>query len=481
MHVTPQEVVVHAPTCHAAETQGVDLVMRRMQNALVARGLVTTRVLAPPQDLTTGTLRLALVRGRMRAVRFTPDSGARATAFNAVSLSPGDLINLRDIEQSLENFRRVPTVEATIDIIPAEPGPGQAPAQAGDSDLMVRWNQSFPARVQLSADDSGTRATGRYQGSSTLYLDDPLQLNDLLSFTLQRDLGGGDAGSRGARGQAMNYSLPLGHWLVGLSASHNRYHQSVAGATQDIVYSGASSQGDIRLSRVVYRDAVRKTTMSLRGWLRKAYNFIDDTEVEVQRRRTAGWELGVTHRDVIGPAGADLGLTWRRGTGAWGALPAPEEDLGQGSSRPGILSAEATLAAPLTLGAQRLRWNTGWRAQWSHTPVVPQDRFTIGGRYTVRGFDGESVLSAQRGWLLRNELAWICGSSAEVFLGLDHGEVGGAGVERLVGRRLTGAVAGLRGMAGPASYEVFVGGPVRRPEGFRASSRVTGVSLSAAF
>ena len=44
-------------------TQGVDLVMRRMQNALVARGLVTTRVLAPPQDLSTGELRMGLVPG----------------------------------------------------------------------------------------------------------------------------------------------------------------------------------------------------------------------------------------------------------------------------------------------------------------------------------------------------------------------------------------------------------------------------------
>lgn len=466
-------------------TQGVDLVMRRLQNALVARGFVTTRVLAPPQDLSTGTLRLALVAGRVRAIRFTPDSGVGASAaraITAVPVLPGDLLNLRDIEQALENLRRVPRVDAGIDIVPAQPAEGEAPALAGDSDLLIRWHPSAPARLLLSADDAGTRATGKHQGTATLLLDDPLGMNDLLSFTMQHDLGGGDAGERGTRGQAFSYSVPWGYWLFGVNGGRNRYHQTVAGATQRYTYSGTSSQGDLRVSRLVYRDATRKTTLSLRGWMRSSHNFIEDTEVEVQRRRTAGWELGANHRDAAGNAAIDLGLAWRRGTGAWGAVAAPEEDLNEGDSRAGILAGDAAVQAPFTVAGMRLRWSTSGRAQWSRKPLVPQDRFTIGGRYTVRGFDGESVLSAQRGWLLRNELAWMSAlDGMELFAGLDHGEVGGAGAEQLVGRRLTGAVLGLRGARGPASYEIFIGGPVRKPDGFRAPGRVTGFSMTAAF
>ncbi len=37
-------------------------------------------------------------------------------------------------------------------------------------------------------------------------------------------------------------------------------------------------------------------------------------------------------------------------------------------------------------------------------PLITQDRFSIGGRYTVRGFDGETTLIGERGWLLRNDL-----------------------------------------------------------------------------
>lgn len=49
---------------------GVSTVMRRIQNAVVERGYVTTRVLASPQDLTQGQLTLTVVPGRIRAVRF---------------------------------------------------------------------------------------------------------------------------------------------------------------------------------------------------------------------------------------------------------------------------------------------------------------------------------------------------------------------------------------------------------------------------
>lgn len=453
---------------------GIGVAMRRIQNAVIARGFVTTRVLAPAQDLTRGELKLTVIAGRVGVVRPAAGSDPRATLRNAVPAATGDLLNLRAIEQGLENLRRVPTADADIVIEPA--------AEPGESDLVVAWRQGVPMRLALSVDDAGTRATGRYQGAATLSVDHVLALNDLFYLTLLHDLGGGDTGERGTRGHVLHYSLPLGWWLASATSSRNRYHQAVAGASQTYIYSGDSENGDLRLSRVVWRDAVRRTTLSLRGWWRVSRNFIDDTEVEVQRRRTAGWELGAGHRQHLGLSTLDLALAWRRGTGARGALPAPEDAFGEGASRPRITTAEASHTAPLAFGAQRLRLYTAWRAQWGRTPLVPQDRFAIGGRYTVRGFDGERVLSAQRGWLLRNDLAWILGASGqELFLGLDHGEVGGAGSQQLAGTRLTGAVLGLRGAFGPVTYEVFAGGPLREPSGFHSPGSVAGFSLAASF
>ena len=44
---------------------------------------------------------------------------------------------------------------------------------------MVKYVQAKKWRLTLSLDDSGTKATGRYQAGATVSLDNPFGLNDL--------------------------------------------------------------------------------------------------------------------------------------------------------------------------------------------------------------------------------------------------------------------------------------------------------------
>lgn len=456
-------------------TAGINLTMKRVQNAIVARGYVTTRVLAAPQDLKQGTLALTVIPGRIRAVRFTEDSNPRATKWNAVPAVAGDILNLRDIEQGLENFKRVPTADADIQIAPAE-GPDAKP---GESDLVIAWKQGLPFRVNLSADDSGSKYTGKYQGSVTVSYDDWWTLNDLFYVSFNHDLGGGYSGSKGTRGYTIHYEVPYDYWLLGFTTSNYDYHQSVAGANQTYIYSGTSENSEVRLSRLFYRDAVRKTSAYVRAWLRSSSNAIDDTEVLVQRRRMAGWEFGLNHREFIGVATLDANVAYRKGTGMLSSLPAPEEAFDEGTSRPSIITADAQLTVPFSLASQRLRYTTAWRGQWNRTPLVPQDRFSIGGRYTVRGFDGENTLIGDRGWLVRNDLGWTVGNTGqELYLGVDYGEVGGQSSRFLIGQHLAGAVIGLRGGYKGMFWDVFVGTPLSKPEGFRTGSTTAGFNVS---
>ncbi|WP_170855517.1 ShlB/FhaC/HecB family hemolysin secretion/activation protein [Variovorax sp. CF079] len=454
-------------------TEGVNIVLTRLQQAAVARGYVTTRVLAAPQDLSQGTLTLTLIPGRIAAIRKASGSDARTSLHNAIPARPGEPLNLRDIEQGLENLKRAPTAEADIQI---EPSKAEG-ARPGDSDLVVKYSQRFRLRTTLSLDDGGTKATGKTQAGATVAWDNPLGLNDLFYVSANHDAF--NHSGQGTSGQTVHYSVPYGYWLFGATASQNRYHQTVQGADQDYVYAGESGNAELKLSRLIYRDQRRKTTLGLRGFRRSARNFINDTEIEVQRRVTGGWELGLAHREFIGQATLDANLAYRRGTGAFGALPAPEEAFGEGTSRFRLLSAELGLNLPFELGAQKLRYAGLWRGQWNRTPLTPQDRFSIGGRYTVRGFDGEASLMGERGWLLRNDIGWALGASgAELYVGIDYGRVGGLSTEQLAGRHLSGGVIGLRGAVKGLNYDLFVGAPISKPEGYRTARTTAGFNLN---
>lgn len=458
--------------------QGLNQALDLVQNKIISRGYVTTRVLLPQQNIASGQVILTVIPGRVDQIQFAEGTSKRAHKFNTLPVKSGDVLNIRDIEQGLENFKRVPTVEADFKIQPS--ANNTAP---GYSDLILAWQQSKPYRLHLGIDDAGSKSTGKYQGTATLSLDHLLTLNDLFYVSYNHDLGGGDSGKRGTDGYYISYSIPFGYWLLSSSYSSSNYHQTVAGVNQSYNYSGESQLVNLDLSRVLYRDAQRKTTASFGGWYRTSRNFIEDVEVEVQRRKTSGWKASLDHTEYLSNATINANVTYKRGTAAFDALAAPEEDFGEAFSRVGVLQANASLQVPFRVGQQSLQYLAEWRMQSSNKPLTAQDRFSIGNRYTVRGFDGEQSLIGDQGFLVRNELSGsIMSKPHQWYAGIDYAEVGGRSTREpnpLVGTQLMGGVVGLRGqLIKGVSYDVFVGAPIDKPKYFVTDDVTTGFSLN---
>ena len=167
--------------------QAINRIMTLAQNAVIGRGYTTTRILAAPQDLKSGRLELTVIAGKISSIRVElankeTTHAERISAFqNEFPTAAGDILNLRNLEQGLENLKRIPSAEADIRI---EPG-----AQPNESDVVIVWRQRLlPFRLSIGADDSGSKATGKYQGNITLSLDNPLGLSDLFYVSYGRDL-----------------------------------------------------------------------------------------------------------------------------------------------------------------------------------------------------------------------------------------------------------------------------------------------------
>lgn len=460
---------------HCSAAGNIQRIIERLQNVLVAQGYVTARVLMPAQDLKTGVLTVTIVPGRIQTIRLENATGQHAMLRNAFPLQTGRLLNLRHIEQGLENLRHPPSADVDIQIIPAQDN-----QQPGYSDLVVHYRRSKPYRIMVNLDNGGSKSTGQYQGSFTFSYDHLLHLNDLFYFSHHRDLGGGEPGKRGSQGSTAYFAIPWGWWKLNLGYSGSDYIQSVAGASQDYLYRGTSQQAHVQLSRVVWRNSRHKLRIQGKAFLRRSSNYIDDTEVQVQRRRTAGWEVGMEHRTYIRQSVIDASLSYQRGTGAWGAVAAPEQNFGEGTARYKTIQADLRLHIPWNVGHLPLHYSGQWRGQFNHTPLTPNERFSIGGRYTVRGFDGEHSLMGDRGWLLRNELA-LGQSGQQIYLAIDHGRVDGPSAQWLSGHSLAGAAVGAKGNLKGVAYDVFVGKPLHRPDGFQTANAHIGFNLNYQF
>lgn len=449
--------------------RGVNVVMRRVQNRIVEAGYVTTRVVASPQDLRSGRLELTVVPGTVGIVKLSEDSGRHVWLRQTLPLRKGKHLNIRDVEQGLENLRRVPTVRTDIKL-----APGDAP---GVSDLIIKRTQSRPFRLTVGVDDSGSEYTGKYQGYATLSLDNVLGLSDLFYASVNRNMETGQ--DYGTNGYSFHYSIPWGYWQLAANSSYYQYHQVVAGQFVDYEYSGESQTTTLELSRIVHRTSISKTTLAAAGFFTTSKNYMDDTELEIQRRRMAGWEFGVSHRQHIGKTVLDADVRFRHGTGALSALPAPEEEVDEGTSRPSILTMNIRWQIPFKLGPLQFRYTPQWCQQFAFTKLIARDRFTIGGRYSVRGYTGDMTLSADNGFTFRNDLALALGRTGqEVYVGADFGRVWGPFSDYLLGQTLSGGALGLRGGYKGFSYDVFVSRPLNKPDRFPGERWVLGFSAS---
>ena len=462
--------------------QGINAIFTAMQNGIIEDGYVSTRVLVAPQDLSGGKLVYTLIPGKVNQLKHTNEQN-KTSLLNAMPLEKDELLNLRDIEQGLENLRRVPTAKALMQITPSN--------KLGYSDILIDYSQAIPFRVTFSVDDAGSKSTGRIQGGTTIAWDNPLGLNDIFYFGFTRDLADREVThldsqtqEGGSNNRVIHYSIPWRYWLLSFNESKYNYEQKVAGASQIYTYSGKVLSRDIALSRVLYRDGTSKFSMTLKGWERFSNNFIDDAEITVQRRKTAGYEVGIDYRKYYDRNVLDLRAYFKKGTGARGALRAPEEAFGEGTSRMEIYTLGASFFAPFAAYEKNFAYISSLKFQYNGTQLTPQDKLAIGGRYTVRGFDGEYTLSGNKGWISRNELEWSYLPAHKFYFALDAGHVSRESTDSEVSKMLIGSALGLRGTFkkwGSLNYDLFLGTPIKKPDFLPGNDIVGGFSVIYSF
>lgn len=449
--------------------QGINQIVKTLTNELIQRGYVTTRILIPEQDLSSGVLELMLVPGKIHAIRL--EGAVRSlnwrTAFPA---RPGDLLNLRDLEQGLEQIKRVPSQDATLQLVPAE--------KSGETDVVVKVKQEKPEKLILSIDDSGNKATGKWQFSTTFSIDNLLGINDLFHAGLSTDVGRRPK-SYGTNSGSLYYSFPYGNWTYSFSENRNYYYQSVPTINGLSVYSGRSDTFSVDAKKLLTRNQTSKTYFEAGLIVERKQSYIDDTELDVQREKATAVELALSQRQYVGQGVWDWRLSHKQGVPWMHAQVENKELEGQmPTTRFHIWNLDLSFNTPIKVWGSDARYSTTFHGQYTNSLLYSTEEISIGNRYTVRGFDGEQTLLAERGWYWQNELSFPLGQSGqEIYTGVDWGRVSGPSSSILLGKELVGAVVGLRGGSKSLHYDVFVGCPLKRPRGYKTENPTYGFQL----
>lgn len=447
------------------------------QRKLLDKGFVTSQVYIPEQNLNAGTLQFMVMPGRVEDIRYG-DSSAHGPWRTAFPVRPGDILNIRDIEQGLEQMKRVSSQSVTMKLLPG--------TSVGTSIIELSIKQDKPVHGSISFDNSGLESTGVYQGSFTSSFDQVFRANDTFTMSLSGDLSG--SGSiKGTRAASLNYVIPHGKDTFSVSFSKSRYHQTIQSNPYDFTYSGKSTTMKAKWNHVWSRTQREKRAFDISISTRHNHRFINDMEIPVQALRTTSMEFGVSNRKYIGNATlySRLGFQW--GIGALGAQPEHKASVAMGgpTSRYHMWLVDVDYRKPFIMGHRPASFTSSFHGQWVQggKRLYSVDTINIGNRYSIYGFDGEYTLMGDSGWYVRNEVSSVIPRlNTEVYLGLDVGAVYGKSTEALVGKTIAGTALGVRGnYASGLLFDAFVSIPLYKPQGYHTKKFYSGFTVGYRF
>ena len=310
----PKELSFLDKLTHKYEQKNVTVsditnIRNAFQRKLLDKGFVTSQVYIPEQNLNDGILQLMVIPGRVEDIRYS-ESSVHGPWRTTLVVRPGDILNIRDIEQGLEQMKRVSSQSVTMKLLP-----GKA---IGTSVIELSIKQEKPVHGSISIDNSGLESTGIYQGSFTTSFDQVFRANDTFTMSLSGDLSG--SGSiKGTRAASLNYVIPHGKDTFSFSFSKSRYHQMIQSNPYDFTYSGKSTTMKAKWNHVWSRTQREKRAFDISISTRHNHRFVNDMEIPVQALRTTSMEFGVSNRKYIGNATlySRLGFQWGIGAFGW--------------------------------------------------------------------------------------------------------------------------------------------------------------------
>jgi len=419
--------------------QDIEKLLGEILKAYMDRGYIAVRPYIQAQDLSQGKLEILIIEGKVERLILDDGDENSVNLTTAFPFVKGEPLNLRDIEQGLDQINRLASNDARMQISPGE--------EPGSSIVTITNAPALPLSISGTMDNMGSLSTGRNQGGLTLGLDHPLRLNDFLTFTHKQSLFE-DSKFHESISDSAYYSVPLGYFTFDMFYSASSYHSPVKTSTQTLVARGNSEDLKGSVGWVAYRDQNQKLSTNIALRTKDTRNYLDGEYLSVSSRKLTNLDIGANWFRRFDGFMLNGGLGWSKGLTMLGALKDADD---RATSLPQAQGAKFTYNAGVTVPFETLGRNLVFSSQltgqYALVPLYGSEQITLGSFYTVRGFNRNSV-SGDRGAYVQNELTTYLPPIPHTdvvvspFVGFDLGHI--AQFKTTNDATLSGAVAGLR-------------------------------------
>ncbi|TNH04742.1 ShlB/FhaC/HecB family hemolysin secretion/activation protein [Testudinibacter sp. TR-2022] len=389
----------------------VNRLIRELTQRYLDRGYITARMVFAPLD-ENRTLRLHAVEGTVESIEFEQHT-ALSSVQNVFPSILGKPLNIRELDQGLDQLNRLPSQQISVDILPGK--------QFGGSTLVLKNHAlaQSPFRFYTTVDNHGKKNSGRLIGRVGFSWDNLTKHADFLSLHHSQNLD--HRSSRYNRSYSGLYFIPYGYWTF--SAFAARSDSAVSLPVSGAKYYGSSRQFGLRLDRVLSRNQFHINTLSLSLSRKQNSNVLLGYRNPDQNLRLTVLDLSFDHLRILDNGTLSLNLGMQHGLALFGASRSNKQRITEPQFTKFGLS--ASWQYPFSILDRQFQLQHRFAAQYSNDRLPSMETFDLTDNSALRGFDRLS-LSSDNGWYLRNTLSYPAAYKAvslTPFIGLDTGRI----------------------------------------------------------
>ncbi|WP_172380754.1 ShlB/FhaC/HecB family hemolysin secretion/activation protein [Vibrio sp. Vb339] len=435
--------------------------LRNISNHYIEAGYVTSRAFMTPQDLSSGVLLIVIVEGKVEKVLFNGEE----EDFLVMALPGilGSLLNLRDIEQGLDQINRLARYNAKIQLLPS--------ARQGYSIVDIQTVEKHLISAGVSFSNSGQDSTGEELLSVNFTGESLFKRLDL--WSLRATKSAAFINSKDSESLYFGVDVPLGYWNLGYRTSYSTYFTTFTNKGFAFDSSGKTNSHDVDIKWLFYRDEFSKSSLKGTVSYRREKNYILGNLLEAGSRNLSSFSFAWDHSTRLWGGFMSLSPKVSLGTDWFGG----EKTQSKGRSLPTAQFVKTSFTGSYTYAlTPSLSLASTLFAQWSNDTLYGSERLSIGGEYSVRGFKGTSI-SGDEGYYWRNDLNYRLGQwsyigalSAQV--ALDTGTIVEDSQDAYERGSLLGSSVSLKTQAKYASSSLTFGCPIEAPSRLSADDYV---------
>ena len=284
-------------------------IQRQLQMIYVQKGYLSSRVYFDIKDLDKRQIGIVIEEGflqniiMLNAETKEEDNSlsARLQKATAFPFMRGNVLNLKDIEQGVEQMNKLSSNNVTMQIRPGD---------TVGSSVIVLDNQKLPKNtLGLNYDNNGTESTGKNRATVSFSQDNLLSLNDNLYLSANSTVGDGGS-SKYSRGASGSLTVPFGYWTFSDSINYSRYLNTTKGTITEIESSGTYINNLASAEYLFARGENYKTSLGTELSVKQSKNYIEDVYIDVSSRTlsTLSLYLSGTYFGKIGTLFSNLSI-----------------------------------------------------------------------------------------------------------------------------------------------------------------------------